>query len=138
MPALQVRDLPQDIYDQLVASSKRDHRSIAQQTTHILEQHFKLLEGGDEISPKAQKAPLTGWFDVQSYGARLLPAHPYETPDERRERKLKMLLDTRKLPRLWEREGFIPPDQVISQMREERDCQHDEAMDMSGQEDDGL
>lgn len=45
MPSLQVRDLPQDIYDTLVRSAKRNHRSIAQQTTHILAEYFRVIEG---------------------------------------------------------------------------------------------
>lgn len=55
MPALQVRDLPQDIYDDLVRSAKRDHRSIAQQTTHILAEHFRVIEGG-----KGKEEPQIG------------------------------------------------------------------------------
>ncbi len=47
MPALQVRDLPQETYDRLAESARREHRSLAQQTAHIIEwylnhdgQHF--------------------------------------------------------------------------------------------------
>ena len=40
MPALQVRDLPEPIYSALVKEAREQHRSIAQQTIHILEQHF--------------------------------------------------------------------------------------------------
>lgn len=46
MPALQVRDLPQETYDLLVESARRDHRSIAQQTTAILQEHLRVFEGG--------------------------------------------------------------------------------------------
>lgn len=61
MPALQVRDLPQETYDLLVESARRDHRSIAQQTTAILQEHFRVLEGGraNPSSPagRSQEAP---------------------------------------------------------------------------------
>lgn len=40
MPALQVRDLPEPIYSALVKEAREQHRSIAQQTIYILEQHF--------------------------------------------------------------------------------------------------
>ena len=40
MPAFQVRDMPQDLYDQLKYSAKCNHRSMAQQTVHILEQNL--------------------------------------------------------------------------------------------------
>ena len=41
MPALQVRDLPQDLYDKLAAEAAIEFRSLAQQTTFILDQHFR-------------------------------------------------------------------------------------------------
>ncbi len=55
MPSLQVRDLPEDVYRQLVESARREHRSIAQQATYLLaralgreksskERRLKLLE----------------------------------------------------------------------------------------------
>ena len=36
MPTLQVREVPEHIYDELVRQAKRDHRSIAQQAVAIL------------------------------------------------------------------------------------------------------
>lgn len=58
MPALQVRDLPQDLYDQLVELSRQDHRSIAQETTFIIEEYCSeayaasgLRETGRHIRP---------------------------------------------------------------------------------------
>ena len=41
MPTLQVRDLPQDLYDKLAAEAAIEFRSLAQQTTFILDQHFR-------------------------------------------------------------------------------------------------
>lgn len=40
MPALQVRDLPQSLYDELSLRAKREHRSMAQQTVVAIEQHL--------------------------------------------------------------------------------------------------
>jgi plasmid stability protein len=36
MPTLQVRDLPEDIYDRLHEKAKQEHRSIAQETVVLL------------------------------------------------------------------------------------------------------
>ena len=36
MPALQVRELPEDLYEQLKESARRERRSLAQQTTVLL------------------------------------------------------------------------------------------------------
>ena len=41
MPTLQVRDLPQDLYDKLADEAAAEFRSLAQQTTYILDQHFR-------------------------------------------------------------------------------------------------
>ena len=44
MPALQVRDFPDDLYEQLKAYAASQHRSIAQQTIVAVEQ---MLEAAD-------------------------------------------------------------------------------------------
>ncbi|MEL6339048.1 MAG: hypothetical protein AAFQ65_04025 [Myxococcota bacterium] len=43
MPSLQIRDLPDELYEQLRVEAKREHRSLAQQATALLE---KQLQGG--------------------------------------------------------------------------------------------
>ena len=40
MPTLQIRDLPQDIYDSLVASAEANRRSLTQEATVILENNL--------------------------------------------------------------------------------------------------
>lgn len=40
MPAIQVRDFSQEIYDQIKQEAKESGRSIMQQTKHIVIQHF--------------------------------------------------------------------------------------------------
>ena len=37
MPTLQIRDLPEDIYERLAEQARREHRSLAQQATALLE-----------------------------------------------------------------------------------------------------
>jgi biopolymer transport protein ExbB/TolQ len=49
MPLLQVRDFPEDIYEEIAYESRRQHRTIAQQTIVLIQQG---LNGGDEESNK--------------------------------------------------------------------------------------
>ena len=53
MPSLQVRDLPEHIYQKLLADAKRQHRSLAQQAVVVLS---KGLETTD--SPKDRRKKL--------------------------------------------------------------------------------
>lgn len=47
MPALQVRDFPEDLYDQLKACAARNYRSVAQQTIAYVEQGMAMESGGE-------------------------------------------------------------------------------------------
>lgn len=49
MPALQVRDLPQDLYDKLKARAEREHRSLAQETIVAIERHVDSATRPDEM-----------------------------------------------------------------------------------------
>ena len=42
MPTLYIRELPENIYNELVDLAKREHRSITQQTIEILEKGLKI------------------------------------------------------------------------------------------------
>lgn len=50
MPALQVRDLPQDVYEGLKDCARNEHRSLAQQTIRAVEEMLARRESaeGDE------------------------------------------------------------------------------------------
>ncbi|MCC6589650.1 MAG: hypothetical protein IT168_23340 [Bryobacterales bacterium] len=63
MPTLQIRDLPPDIYEQLVQAAEREHRSLAQQATVLL---AKAL-GFKESNRERRRAILT---DLRSSGKR--------------------------------------------------------------------
>ncbi len=47
MPALQVRDFPDDLYEKLKFCASRNHRSMAQQTIAYVEQGMMLEDGGE-------------------------------------------------------------------------------------------
>ncbi len=54
MPALQVRDLPQDLYDGLHDLAEHEHRSMAQETVVAIEKHLRLVP-----SAPTSQLPLT-------------------------------------------------------------------------------
>ncbi|MCP4754478.1 MAG: hypothetical protein GY866_26650 [Proteobacteria bacterium] len=53
MKSLQVRDVPDHIYQKLLLESKKSHRSLAQQTIATLSMGLKTL-----LSPKAKRKEL--------------------------------------------------------------------------------
>lgn len=59
MPALQVRDFPEDLYEKLKACAEREHRSIAQQTVVAVEQMVQAREGSDAAAGEC-RAVRTG------------------------------------------------------------------------------
>lgn len=108
MPALQVRDLPQDIYDRLCESARREHRSIAQQTTAILERHFKLLDGG-AAEPARTPHPRGDAFE------------PPEVIAERIDRKKRIFARLDELGPIVVPDGFPSVVELIQEGRDERD-----------------
>ena len=42
MPALQIRDVPEDVYQDLVALAKKEHRSINQQALFMLREKMSV------------------------------------------------------------------------------------------------
>lgn len=58
MPALQVRDLPEEMYVDLKACAARNHRSIAQQTIAFIEDGLERDREGASSSPELHDALL--------------------------------------------------------------------------------
>jgi hypothetical protein len=50
MPLLQVRDFPEDIYEEITFEARRQHRTIAQQTIILIKQGL-----GEETSNKERR-----------------------------------------------------------------------------------
>lgn len=89
MPAVQVRDFPQAIYDQIKAEAAANHRSITQQTKHIVMEHFLACEesraepAGTVVIPEAiasgqaarqraeRRAKLFARIDSRGYGSQI-------------------------------------------------------------------
>ncbi|MFZ1788631.1 MAG: TraY domain-containing protein [Saprospiraceae bacterium] len=62
MPTLQIRDLPQDIYDKLVESAEQNRRSLTQEAVTILEnvliKEKYLIEKSKTLAELKSMAPL--------------------------------------------------------------------------------
>ena len=103
MPALQVREFPEDLYDELRVYAAAHHRSMAQQTVAAVE---------EVIRGKRRET------------ARVVP---FESVSERKARlaKRQEVLDRAALRRAH-REAPIPsPLEMLSQARDERDGEFD-------------
>jgi hypothetical protein len=62
MPLLQVRDFPEDIYEEIAYEARRQNRTIAQQTIVLLK---KGLHGNDEESNKERTRRALEWTFAQ-------------------------------------------------------------------------
>ena len=109
MPALQVRDLPQSLYDELQQRAMREHRSMAQQTIVALEDH---LRGGSRQAVPECLSPE--WSDGDERARR-----------ERIERKRELLERIHERAASSNRSPGEVADvaQLVRDMRDERaDC----------------
>lgn len=63
MPALQIKDCPEDVYERLRACAKAENRSIAQQALTIVEQYLDARDRGfvafETARPAAEKRRLS-------------------------------------------------------------------------------
>lgn len=60
MPLLQVRDFPDDIYDEISFEARRQNRTIAQQTVVLIKKGL-----GEEISNKERRKRALEWTLAQ-------------------------------------------------------------------------
>lgn len=104
MPALQVRDLPQDLYDKLKYRAEREHRSLAQQTIVAIEEHL-----GGEGLPAASNAN----------GLRLINSEAERKARIERRRQVFERID--KLPHFEQPEDFPSIVELIHEGREVND-----------------
>lgn len=122
MPALQVRDFPEELYNQLRSCAAEQDRSISQQTTYVLR---RFLEGYQRGMTEAEAASAA--WDVTCAGA----AGPSARTERRRRSFMRLEASF---------EGAPGPDSLpssvdmIREMREERD-DHLLSLLRNGQED---
>lgn len=110
MPALQVRDFPEDIYEKLRICAQRNHRSMAQQTIVAVEQMLQQEEQGRRAGENATS---------------IHPSIKHETFDTEEERlarikKRKDIFAQIKASKVEISPDFPSPEELVRQGREER------------------
>ena len=110
MPALQVRDFPDDLYEQLKAYAASQHRSIAQQTIVAVEQMLEAADAqhywdGHDLH-RLERRPRYFDFDTEAKRAARI------------EKRKELFAEIDKLPKF----DFPDTVELIRQGREERDA----------------
>ena len=117
MPALQVKDFPSDLYEELRVCAQNEDRSMAQQTVHILRSYLKVYgtRGGN-----------VEWVALPAQDATSVVVRPSEEPDTpqaRAARHRRVIEEIEALPKFEVPDDFPSPAEIVRQMREERDDQ---------------
>lgn len=114
MPALQVRDFPDDLYEQLKAYAASQHRSIAQQTIVAVEQMLEAADAqhywdGHDLH-RLERRPRYLDFDTEAKRAARI------------EKRKELFAEIDKLPKFDVPDDFPDTVELIRQGREERDA----------------
>lgn len=118
MPALQVRDFPDELYEQLKAYAASQHRSVAQQTIVAVEQML--------AHPEASHY----WNGERLYRA-VRPIPDYDTEEERAARIEKRKKLFARMDEITWKKPKPTADEIVAMVREgreERDRVFDELM----------
>lgn len=132
MPALQVRDFPEDLYEQLKEYAALNHRSIAQQTIACVEAELARHRNASVFEfPDPYDIPIPA--NVREAALRARPVNPWtedevyepeEVVEARRKKREKLFAEIDELRGAWK--GPLPTgDEIaalIREMREERDA----------------
>ena len=123
MPAVQVRDFPQEIYDRIKEEARQNGRSVTQQTKYIVVEHFARI---DEERERAalETDPLRGWAYKGPAPDPVPNANPFRPEDpavieERRVRREALFarIASRKYP---QEVMDVDVVQLVREMRDER------------------
>lgn len=116
MPALQVKDFPDDLYIELKMCAQNEDRSVSQQTLHILRQYLKAYR---------QLGDRTDWTVVPVERPAVVRETRAQTAEaerqERIEQRKKVFERIHSLPKFNVPDDFPSPAEIVRQMREERD-----------------
>ena len=118
MPALQVRDFPDDLYEMLKDEARECGRSITQQTKFILLEHFgeKTGKAVEPAAPKGSAEPVGLAERYNRYSSRQDPPERIAARAAQREKLFK---------RISEMNHHLPSDRtraadMVREMRDER------------------
>lgn len=81
MPSLQVRELPENIYNSLVNQAKEEHRSLAQEAVAVLAKGLNI-----SISNKSRRAQLLKTIETNHVDAQVKQIDPVKLLREDRAR----------------------------------------------------
>lgn len=131
MPALQVRDFPDDLYAELKSCAAEEDRSISQQTVHILREYlkaYKRLAGRSDwmVVPKTEVQTSVLGGGVHSSSKRESYYCDTATEAERQariEKRRKIFEEIEAFQHPEIPDDFPSPAELVRQGREERDEQ---------------
>ena len=96
MPALQVRDFPDELYEELRLCAQQEYRSITQQTVVAVKDYLRRKE--EQVAQKSEHTPTIDYIE--------------------RRRQLFERIDA--LPTVVDPEGFPTPQEIIRELRDSR------------------
>ncbi len=104
MPALQVRDFPQGLYDKLKLEAETEHRSLSQQTVHIIEKHFNRIPNSSQDGAPARFRLVDDEVEREAIA----------------ERRKRIFKEIESLPKINIPDDFPSPVEMIREDREAR------------------
>ena len=120
MPPLQVRDLPQDLYEEFKRITEFEHRSLAQQTIVALEYFLENHEVRNGKVVETEHAPISpASFMAFEHDGITYMTDPNETFEQRKTRLDALFDRIGRLPTVELPPGFPSTAEII---REERDA----------------
>ncbi|MBQ9043773.1 MAG: argininosuccinate lyase [Eggerthellaceae bacterium] len=141
MPALQVRDFPDDLYERLKAAAAKNHRSIAQQTVAFVEAQLNQEDAKSAailapdfsvpfVTPNVREASARA-RDVGAFDwLRDFEEEPEEVIEARRKKRRQLREQAKELSKAWI--GPKPTaDQIAEMIREEREARTDRIMQIA-------
>ena len=115
MTALQVRDFPADLYEDLRSCAREQDRSLSQQTVHILREYLQAYGQAKEDAGLTVRTTACRIGDAKDEGEGIAA--------RRAERRRKAFEEIDALPAFTVPEDFPEPAELVRDMREERDGQ---------------
>lgn len=109
MPALQVKDCPQDVYDALRLSAMHENRSISQQALTIIESYLGVRSG----NPRRRRREDVTW------SARAPHWEPAEKDIDYVEKRKRLFKNMENLPPLPVSNDLPSSAELVRQMRDE-------------------
>ncbi|WP_139651575.1 hypothetical protein [Raoultibacter phocaeensis] len=115
MPALQVKDFPSDLYEELRECAAAQDRNISQQTVHVLREYLRAYRRGGNSATWTVRPAVE-----QPEAPTRAKSRAEETAEERIARRKKVFEEIDAMPKFEVPDGFPEPAELIRQMREER------------------